>query len=239
MQRTLTLGVSWPGLAMMTAFGLVIAGGTSLASQDDTKPIDLLDPAPLACDDSAWTCFLEDDSASCKSVWTMRDGVLVCKGSPLGYLATKKSYKDFTLELQWRWPAEGKAGKGGVLIRQTGPDRIWPRSLEAQINHPDAGDFWGLAGYPIAGPTARRTALEHPQFGKLVNIKKAKNAERPVGQWNDYKIVAKGATVTLFINGQQVNKAIGCADVAGKILLTSEGDEIHFRNIRLTPKSCQ
>lgn len=236
MRQTLRSHGPWNAVLALIA-ALAYAGGSwSMAAESCDRSIDLLEPTPLACDGSAWTCYLEDDQVDCKSVWAMKDDVLVCKGTPKGYLATKKSYQDFTLELQWRWPAEGKAGKGGVLIRKTGPDRIWPRSLEAQINHPDAGDFWGLAGYPIAAPTQRRTALEHPQFGKLVNIKKTANLERPKGQWNDYRIVAEGDTVTLYINSQQVNKATGCADVAGPILLTAEGDEIHFRNIRLTPK---
>jgi hypothetical protein len=41
--------------------------------------------------------------------------------------------------------------------------------------------------------------------------------------------------VTLEINGQEVNRATGCDVVPGKICLTAEGDEIHFRNVRLSP----
>ncbi len=77
--------------------------------------------------------------------------------------------------------------------------------------------------------------MQHDQFGTLRNLQKTEDAEKPLGQWNRYEIVADGETVTLKINGRMVNRATGCDVVAGKICLTSEGDEIHFRNVRLTP----
>jgi hypothetical protein len=120
-----------------------------------------------------------------------------------------------------------------VLLRITGPDKLWPRSLEAQLNHPDAGDFWGLGGYPLTGPADRLKVVEHPQLGRLTNLKKTENLEKPAGQWNQYEIAADGDTVTLTVNGRPVNRATGCQIVPGKICLTAEGDEIHFRNLRL------
>lgn len=120
------------------------------------------------------------------------------------------------------------------MIRMTGEHKIWPRSLEAQINAGQAGDFWGLDGYGLSGPAERMKSLESPQFGKLTNVKKTSDVEKPVGQWNTYEIIAEGDTVTLIINGQQVNKAAGCDLDSGRICLTSEGSEIQFRNITLT-----
>ncbi len=203
----------------------------ALAADRDTG-IDLLDPPP-GSSDSAWKSFSEDPDTKLEDVWSMEDGVLVCKGTPKGYLYTVKDYADFVLRLEWRWPPGKQPGKGGVLLRMTGKHKIWPTCLEAQINVNDAGDFWGLGGYSLSGPGDRSKSLEHPQLGKLTNVKKAQGAERPPGQWNQYEIVADGGTVTLTINGKQVNRATGCDTTPGKILLTSEGDEIHFRNVRL------
>ncbi len=182
----------------------------------------------------AWDCYLADSNVKVQDVWSVQDGVLVCAGKPLGYLYTKKDYQNFILKLQWRWPAGKKPGNGGVLIRMTGEHRIWPRSLEAQLNAGNAGDFWGLAGYPLTGPEERLRSSEHKQFGILTNLKKTKNLEKPPGQWNTYEITAAGDTVTLVINGEQVNRATGCASDFGRICLTSEGDEIHFRNVTIT-----
>lgn len=178
--------------------------------------------------------FSADPQARAQDVWSTDDGVLICRGKPLGYLYTKQDYRDFTLGLEWRWPEGAEPGKGGVLVRMTGEHKVWPRSLEAQINAGDAGDFWGLAGYGLIGPAERMRSVDSPQFGKLTNVKKIKAVERPAGQWNTYEIIAEGDTVTLIINGEQVNKATGCDLDAGKICLTSEGSEIHFRNIMLT-----
>lgn len=170
-------------------------------------------------------------------IWKLGDdGVLVCRGMPKGYIYTKKDYGNFVLTLEYRWPPKKMPGKGGILIRMSGPHKIWPKCLEAQINSPDAGDFWGIDGYAFDGPAERLKKLEHPQFGKLVHLKKTQSAEKPLGRWNIYKIIADGPTVTLFINGKQVNLATDCDPTPGKIVLTSEGNQIEFRNLRVTEK---
>jgi hypothetical protein len=183
----------------------------------------------------AWGCYLQDPEAKVQDVWNIEDGVLICSGKPLGYLYTKRDYGNFVLKLEWRWPPGKKPGKGGVLVRMTGEHRIWPRSLEAQLNTGGAGDFWGLVGYGLSGPAERMQSLEHQEFGTLTNLKKVKDLEKSPGQWNTYEIIAKGDTVTLIINGEEVNRATGCDLNPGRICLTSEGSEIHFRNVVVTP----
>ncbi len=183
----------------------------------------------------AWECYLEDPLAKLQDVWNIEDGVLICSSKSLGYLYTKRDYDNFVLKLEWRWPPEKKPGKGGVLVRMTGEHKIWPRSLEAQLNTGGAGDFWGLVGYRLSGPAERMQSFDHQQFGTLTNLKKLKDLERSPGQWNTYEIIAKGDTVTLVINGEQINRATGCDLNPGRICLTSEGSEIHFRNVVVTP----
>ena len=183
--------------------------------------------------DGFWSFYSSDPGASMQDVWRMDNDILICSGSPLGYLYSKGQYDDFELKLEWRWPEDKGPGKGGVLIRTTGEHKIWPKSLEAQINAGDAGDFWGLDGYELTGPADRTRSFENEQFGTLTNVKKTQALEKTAGQWNKYKIIAKGDTVTLVINGIEVNKATGCGTNRGNICLTSEGSEIHFRNIEL------
>ena len=183
----------------------------------------------------AWEYYLADPEVELQDVWYIENEVIICKGTPLGYLYTKRDYSDFVLKLEWRWPPGKKAGKGGVLIRMSGEHRIWPQSLEAHLNAGGAGDFWGLLGYQMSGPAERMQTSDHEEFGRLTNLKKTKNLEKPPGEWNTYEIIAEGDTVTLIINGQQVNKATGCDLNPGRICLTSEGDEIHFRNVEITP----
>jgi hypothetical protein len=180
-----------------------------------------------------WQFYCEEQDVTCGDVWQLRDDVLICRGTPKGYVYTTRKYEDFVLRLEWRWPADKQPGNGGVLVRMTGPHKIWPRSLEAQINAGQAGDFWGLDGFSLQGPAGRSEQLEHEQFGKLYHVTKLANLEKPAGEWNEYEIVARGPVVTLKINGQVVNEATRCDAVAGPICLTAEGDEIHFRRVEL------
>ncbi len=182
-----------------------------------------------------WEFYGEDSEADAPDVWRVEDGVLVCKGLPRGYLYSKEQFEDFVLKLEWRWPEGEEPGNGGVLIRMVGEHKIWPKSLEAQLNAGGAGDFWGLDGYELDGPENRTNSVDHERFGRLTNIKRAKDMEKPAGQWNSYEIISEGEVVTLVINGEQVNRATGCKPVRGRICLTAEGDEIHFRNIKLMP----
>ena len=179
-----------------------------------------------------WGWFCEDANVPVGKVWRLTaDGVLQCAGTPRGYLFTQREFSDFELRLEWRFPRE--AGRGGVLLRTTGPHRIWPKSLEAQINSPDAGDFWGLGGFAFRGPSDRLEIREHAVFGKLTHLSKTEAAEKPAGAWNAYEITVRGDEVVLVINGRPVNLATRCETVPGRICLTAEGDPIEFRNIRL------
>ena len=181
-----------------------------------------------------WISISEVPGTALDDVWQIDDdGTVVCKGNPKGYIRTEQDFQDFVLTLEWQRPLGKAPGRGGVLIRTTGKDKIWPKSLEAQLNAGGAGDFWGLDGYRLSGPNERLKSLTHETFGVLTNLKKTQDSEKPVGEWNEYRIVADGATVTLFINGRQVNQATGCDVVSGTICLTAEGDAIHFRNVRL------
>lgn len=181
--------------------------------------------------EDSWQFFSEDPGSKPDEVWKVKDGVLSCTGTPKGGIYLDRDLVDFTLRLEWRWP--GDEGKGGVLIRTTAPWKVWPKSLEAQINAGNAGDFWGLDGFSFDGPDTRLKKMDHPQFGKLTNLVRTATVENPAGQWNTYEIVAAGPVVTLKVNGKVVNKASGCEVRPGKVCLTAEGSPIEFRKIRL------
>ena len=177
---------------------------------------------------SGWTFFLDksgpnaDGSMKMEDVWKVDGGKIRCSGVPNGYLRTTADYKDFVLTLEWRW-AE-KPGNSGVLLRVVGPDKIWPKTVEAQLQSGNAGDFWLMDGATL---DTDPKAANHRA--------KMKAAEKPAGEWNLYEITVDGSRVRLKVNGEVVNEGTGAEDVAGKIALQSEGAPIEFRNIRLTP----
>lgn len=175
---------------------------------------------------SGLTCFLKK-GAKMEDVWSVEHGVLICKGNPAGYIKTVKDYTNFVLKLQWRFnPVTRQAGNSGVLFRQVGPDEVWPKSIEAQLHSGNAGDFWNIGGF---------TMTTDPERTRGRNTKKTHGNEFPVGQWNEYEIIADGGDITLIVNGEVVNRASAAAEVPGRICLQSEGAEIHFRHIRLIP----
>jgi hypothetical protein len=207
---------------------------TTCLGQKLGKPIEIFNGSWPEKTPIDWIAIGENGEANA-DIWKVAGEVLVIKAGPSGYLRTEQNFKDFILRLQWRRPANKEPGRGGILVRMTGKDKIWPKSLEAQLNAGGAGDFWGLDGFALKGPKERFQQLQHETFGTLRNVKKEQEVEKPLGQWNDYEVMARGGTVTLKINGKRVNQATDCDDVAGKICLTAEGDEIHFRNVRLFP----
>ncbi len=208
---------------------------TAAAAELSGGEIDMFFPPDASSKVVPWEFYCEDPDVKQADVWKIENGLITCRGTPKGYIYTAEDYTNFVLKLEWRWPPGKKPGNGGVLVRMTGKNKIWPKSLEAQINVGNAGDFWGLDGYKLSGPAERTKSLVHPRFGKLINVKKLKPVEKPPGEWNQYEITVDGDKVTLVINGRTVNRATGCDVLPGKIVLTAEGDEIQFRNVRLTP----
>jgi hypothetical protein len=176
---------------------------------------------------TGWTCFLEH-GGKMQDVWSVdSDGVLICKGNPIGYIRTEKDYANYVLRLEWRFnPVTKQAGNSGVLLRMIGPDKVWPKSIEAQLESGNAGDFWNIDEFQMTVDPKRTNGR---------NTKKTSANEKPIGEWNEYEIVVDHGTVILKVNGKELNRATDCEEVPGKICLQSEGAEIHFRNIRLTP----
>jgi hypothetical protein len=213
------------------------ASANSAKTSARARPIKLLTRQRADGEFPGWRSFHESPATRTADVWRLqRDGVLVCKGTPRGYLYTERDYTDFAIEFDWRWPAGATDSNGGMLVRMTGAHGIWPRCLEFQINLGQAGDFSAIRGYEFSGPAERLQTIAHDTFGPLRHLKRVADAVRPVGEWNHYEAVVDGGTVTLKINGVLVNQATGCEAVPGKILLTADGQEIHFRNVRLTAR---
>jgi len=92
-----------------------------------------------------------------------------------------------------------------------------------------------LTNYHVLGDPARFKKIEnHELLGDFVGVGLIKANEKPIGQWNTYEITLDQGRLTLVINGEKVNEATNCDEVAGAIGLQSEGGEIHFRAIQVT-----
>ncbi len=177
---------------------------------------------------SKWTYYLRDPNAKMEDTWSIQDGVLVCKGKPVGYLRTKDEFENYVLTLEWRWPVGTKRGNSGVLVHTSTPNAlgVWPKSIEVQLAAGNAGDFW-VIGTELTVPNVeeRRKGRRH------INL--TDDSEKPFGQWNQMEITCRGSEIIVKVNGDLVNHATNCSVTQGAICLQSEGAEIHFRNIKL------
>ena len=192
---------------------------------------------------SGWSHFLVDATVQAADVWSVKDGVLVCRGEPLGYLYTNAEYTSFKLIVEWRWAPGaaarlGKTPNSGVLMRvdrEPKPKGV-PRAYEAQLQAGSAGDLYGFWGLPLDGDAARRReAKGHELLGDMVGFRKIEAAEKAEGEWNTYEITLDGPSLVVLVNGKRVNEAKGAAVVPGRIALQSEGGEIHFRRVEIWP----
>ena len=211
---------------------LVCAASIASAADKGSKACNLFNGKCL----DGWGGFLVESDAKMEDVWSVKDGILICKGEPHGYLCTEKEFDNFKLVVEWRWAPGKKPGNSGVLMRITGDEMMLPNCVEAQLANQSAGDMYGFQGFKIDGDAARKkTVVGHKLGGDFVGLTKTAGNEKKPGEWNKYEITADGGTITLKVNGKELNQATGCDTQAGKIGLQSEGGEIHFRTVRLIP----
>ena len=214
---------------------LILALGALPASSPTS---DAAEPVPLfnGKDLDGWSYFLVDPEVGMDDVWSVQDGLLVCKGEPLGYLYTTTEYTSYELVVEWRWAPGTEPGNSGVLMRINGEPRAIPRSYEAQLQSGNAGDVYGFWGMKLSGdPSRKREAAGHEMLGDMVGFKKIEANENPPGEWNRYEIRLAGPDIVIRVNDKTLNEATGAEVLAGPIGLQSEGGEIHFRKVELTP----
>lgn len=185
---------------------------------------------------AGWQHVLAEPGVPRDAVWSVRDGLIICQGTPLGVLQTERAFTNFVLVVEYRWAPGSAPGNSGLLTRINGPARALPRCVEVQLMHGNAGDVLGLQGMSVASGQPRYfEVMNHAVAGDIRGVKKLSDAERPGGEWNRVELVAQGGDYTVWINGRKINQASGVAAGSGPVGLQSEGGEIHFRRVTLTP----
>ena len=125
------------------------------------------------------------------------------------YGTVKKKYKNFTLELDYK-TSEPKANSG-IFLRvpdiPASDDYIY-HSFEIQINN--------------AGKGKHKTAAVYD--GQAAS----KDASKPAGEWNHYKITFQDSRIQVELNGEQVNDWL--ARPSGKVTDFSEEGYIGLQN---------
>jgi len=184
-----------------------------------------------------WYVYLRDTplDMDTANVFTVQDKMLHISGKYFGYVATKKEYKNFHLSLEFKWgsdkhpPRQNRKRDSGILyyFSSSTPDKIWPRSIECQIQEGDCGDFW------LVDSTSLSVNGKYYSPAKNQQVVKISDQEKPYGEWNTVEIICIDGKCTHLVNGVVVNEGTESNVREGKIALQSEGAEIFYRNIKI------
>jgi hypothetical protein len=171
--------------------------------------------------------------------WQIKDGVITVLGKKAGDIITVKKYTNFDLCFEFKLPPAGNSGVKYFIE----PDKTKNVGYEFQVldddKHPDAK--LGINGNRTVG-----------SLYDLIPARKDKKV-KPIGEWNEGRIVVKGNHIEHWLNGEKVveydrtspefkshfeaskfkKDAEFCTRKGGHILLQDHNDVVSFRNIRI------
>jgi len=172
--------------------------------------------------------------------WSVKNGMLVCSGQPIGVMRSEKEYENFLLHIEWMHLEPG--GNSGVFVWSSAnpdpksrlPDGVevqmleldWPKlHVRDGVTPPVAyvhGELFGVGGV--------KTIPDNPRGERSKSIE---NLCKPRGEWNTYDVVAVDGTIKLSVNGKFVNGIAKSTKRKGYLCMESEGAKIHFRNMKI------
>jgi 3-keto-disaccharide hydrolase len=176
-----------------------------------------------------------------KDTWSVKDGILICSGHPIGVMRSEKEYENFVLHIEWQHIEPG--GNSGVFVwsdAQPAEKSRLPNGVEVQMLELDFvnlhkmkdgstpplayvhGELFGVGGV--------ETVPDNPRGPRSKSIE---NRCKGRGEWNTYDVVAVDGVIKLSVNGKFVNGISRSTKKKGYLCLESEGAEIHFRNIKI------
>jgi hypothetical protein len=214
--------------------------------------------------------------AEAKKIVTIEEEMLHIMGNEAagenfepGYLATNQEFENVRIRVEYKWgvkrfnPRSISKRDNGLLYGLVGPDKVWPRCVECQIEEGDVGDFFliddirgiqaphgaGLfgqgvsptSGFPKGGnPGPARKEVE-PVSGRLIKDGNFENLD----QWNVVEVIFQGDQAVNIVNGRAVNVVTGLRQpdpqnpgkyiplTRGKIAIEIEYAEVWFRRIEV------
>lgn len=180
-----------------------------------------------------------DNNPEAKNPFIVRNGLLVSLGTPGGHLITDNEFENYRLEVEYRFAAQ--PGNCGVLVHASSPRALYgmfPKSLEVQMEHLNAGDFWCIVEDITVPDMEKRRGPKEEWGGTEGKARHIKNltdgAEKPAGEWNHMVIECLGNEVKVWVNNTVVNHGYDCTANKGQIALQAEGSEVEFRKIELS-----
>ncbi|MEO1333226.1 MAG: DUF1080 domain-containing protein, partial [Myxococcota bacterium] len=118
---------------------------------------------------------------------------------------------------------EDFAGNSGYLIYMSGPDKLWPASIEVQGMNLEVGRIFAIGG-------ASRVMNE-----QFIDVRR--RVRRPVGEWNELVIHSTGGALEATLNGEVVGRSQPGDMTEGPIGFQCEGARIQWRDIKISTKA--
>jgi Domain of Unknown Function (DUF1080) len=215
------------GLALLTLLGLATAERTA----DNEAPegfVALFNGKDL----TGW----QVNKGGKMEAWGAENGVLYVQGGGGGWLMTEKEFGDFELRLEFKLPEKGNSG---VAIRSAlEGNPAFDAGMEIQL----IDDDWHEKNYPGFKPSQHCGSIY-----QIVAPKGGKEAQKPIGEWNQMRIVAKGRHITVDLNKTNIVDANlddykhaekehpGMNHEKGHLGLQSHDGRVEFRNIYAKP----
>jgi hypothetical protein len=138
--------------------------------------------------------------------WSVGDGLIKLAGGGSPHLASQWDYDDFEASFEWR--AHKKGYNSGFYVR-SGRD---VGANQINLAESDCGHLIGSSSK--GGP-------------------KVPELQKPVGEWNEWRVRAVGSKLTFWSNGKLAWEVNDFKPARGYLGLQAEGAPIDFRNIRV------
>lgn len=185
--------------------------------------------------------------------------VIHISGDIFASLATKDEFENYHLRLEFKWGEKVYGTRNsGLLYHSFGPFGAaygtWMASIEHQLKHESLGDTHLMANTYCEAKTTKGAdgkSFNYTPEGQLTmfsekdngrSVKKMKEAEKPLGEWNTVDLYCFGQTAVHVVNGQVVMINTNCNKIEngqkvpltkGKIQLQSEGGEFFIRKVEI------
>lgn len=187
-----------------------------------------------------------------------------------GHIATDREYSNYHLRFEYRFGAArfeprllAKRNSGVLYHMFPQKDRVWPNSIEFQLEESDVGDavlintrcypgadLGGTPAWPKQFPVQPRPTFATPSEPRMPierqHVKKNGDFERQM-DWNTIELLCIGDQAAHLVNGRIVNslyelvaQTVEDRDVyrpltGGRIALELEFAEVRFRNVEIRP----
>lgn len=191
---------------------------------------------------------------------TTLDGqpVIHISGEVNGALATKEAFENYHFHMELKWGDQVYRNRNSGLLYHSYGDfgealDTWMHSHEMQMMTGNMGDSYRMGETYCDIPVIKQAedryqfkpGAEKHSFGKdgVSKIaRKIKDAEMPIGRWNEIDLycydrmtvhVVNGETVLVNYNSGKYENGAVQPLTAGKIQIQSEGGELYLRNMKI------